>query len=363
MEYLYECPTNLRHYQARLLETLKTIKKICDDNHLIYFLFYGTLLGAVRHNGFIPWDDDVDVVMPRKDFDWLMLHAAEVIKGPYFLQTQESDVKCFYGGYAKLYDQNTIDAEKVWIDILPLDYLCRDAQKQYNKINRVQKLLFAKTYGEYTGQYRDIGEEEWTALRKEGKLYSRNYLCKELHKLMVDKNGEETKYCAVLARYYPNFRNMVIFEDDMFAGEEEHYFENELFRIPTRFDACLERMYGKNYMDPPSVLKRVPKHILRKPHSYKGGFSECTYQKESGYIKIRGWFIPKVKKVEIWDEKGKLCEANIGIMREDVWRNYPEYNIKDSGWQYEGNVKKGLFKIYLKIIFEDGDENIVTGRL
>lgn len=358
-----ECLTNLRQYQAKLLQALKFIKEICDEGSLTYFLFYGTLLGAVRHNGFIPWDDDADVAMPRKDYDWLIAHANEVIKEPYFLHTQESDENVFYGGYAKLYDKSTMDTEKVWIDILPLDYLGEDAQKQFSNINKVQKLLFAKTYGKYADQYRDMGRKEWAALQKEGRFYSRDSLCKKLHKLMVGENGEETKCCAILGRYYYSFDNMAVFDNDMFGGGEEHYFENELFRVPKRFDACLERIYGKNYMDLPGVLKRVPKHILRNPHSYKGGFSECTYQKESGYIKIRGWFIPKVKKIEIWDEKGKLCEANIGIMREDVWRNYPEYNIKDSGWQYEGSVKRGLSEIYLKVIFEDGDENIVTRRL
>lgn len=329
---------------------------------MTYFLFYGTLLDAIRHNGFVPWDDDADVAMPREDYDWLIMHAAEVIKEPYFLQTPESDEKCFYGGYAKLYDNSTINTKKVWIDILPLDYLSEDPRKQYSRINKVQKLLFAKTYGEYTDQYRDIGYKEWASLRKEGKLYSRKCLCKKLHKLMSGKNREKAKYCAVLARYYTGFGNMVLFDNNMFDDGEEHCFENELFRVPRRFDACLERMYGENYMELPSVLKRVPKHISCEPHRYQG-FSECTYQKESGYIKIRGWFIPKVKKIEIWEEKGKLGEANIGIMREDVWRNYPEYGIKDSGWQYEGRVKKGLSEIYLKVMFENGSEKIIMRRL
>lgn len=360
---LYERPSDLRAYQVRLLTILRMLKKICDDNGLKYFLFYGTLLGAIRHNGFIPWDDDVDVVMPRKDFDWLIAHISEVVQEPYLLQTQESNEKCFYGGYAKLFDQSTINAEEAWIDILPIDCLDEDAPEQYCRIKRVQKLLLAKTYGKVMNQYRGIEKEEWEELRREEKSYSRNFLCSKLHKIMTGAEDKETKYCAVLARYYTEFDDIIVFERDMFDIGEEHVFENELFRIPKRFGICLERMYGEKYMDLPSAFRRIPKHFSRSSHSYQGGFSQCAYQKEAGYISMRGWFIPRVKKIEIWEEYSKLGEADIGLLREDVWRNYPEYDIRDSGWQFEGNVGKELSEIYLKVTFEDGSEEVVARRL
>lgn len=363
MEDLYECPSELKKYQAKLLEILYNLKDICHNNHLRYFLFYGTLLGAVRHNGFIPWDDDVDVVMPREDYDWLIMHAAQAVNAPYYLQIPENDETCFFGGYAKLYDGRTNNGDRAWIDILPLDRVGGDLRKRYHEINRVQKLLLAKTYGKAMDQYRGIEKEEWEELRREEKSYSRNFLCNKLHRLMTSAEDEETKYCAVLARYYTDFDDIIIFERDMFDMGEEHVFEHELFRIPKGFDICLERMYGERYMDLPSVFKRIPKYFSRSSRSYQGGFSQCAYQKEAGHINMRGWFIPRVKKIEIWEEYSKLGEADIGILREDVWRNYPEYDIKDSGWQFEGYVGKELSEIYLKVMFEDGSEEVVARGL
>ena len=59
----------VKKLQGVLLEMLTVIDKVCDENGLKYYLIYGTLLGALRHGGFIPWDDDADIVMPREDFE------------------------------------------------------------------------------------------------------------------------------------------------------------------------------------------------------------------------------------------------------------------------------------------------------
>ena len=72
------------------LDLLLEFDKLCKEYSLTYFLMHGTLLGAVRHKGFVPWDDDIDVVMPRKDYD-KFLALADTIKEPYFLQTPITD--------------------------------------------------------------------------------------------------------------------------------------------------------------------------------------------------------------------------------------------------------------------------------
>lgn len=110
------------------LELLDEFKNFCDANHLRFYLFGGTLLGAIRHGGFIPWDDDIDVCMPRKDYDeFLKLYKGN---NKYFLQTTETDKYYFYH-FAKLMKKNTlyaefftqkIKAEKgIFIDIFPIN--------------------------------------------------------------------------------------------------------------------------------------------------------------------------------------------------------------------------------------------------
>ena len=67
----------LRQMQEGALNILKKLDGICREQGLRYFLFYGTLIGAIRHKGFIPWDDDLDVAMPRPDFDLSLIHISE----------------------------------------------------------------------------------------------------------------------------------------------------------------------------------------------------------------------------------------------------------------------------------------------
>ena len=74
-----------------LLRILKIVDFICKENNLIYWLDYGTLLGAVRHKGFIPWDDDIDIAMPRKSYDALIAMADDVFPQDLFVQSKESD--------------------------------------------------------------------------------------------------------------------------------------------------------------------------------------------------------------------------------------------------------------------------------
>lgn len=88
------------------LDLLIQFDKICKKHGLIYFLIGGTLLGAVRHHGFIPWDDDLDVAMPRKDYD-LLMQLKDEFSEPYFLQTPYTDE-----GYYYSYNKNPLDVYK-----------------------------------------------------------------------------------------------------------------------------------------------------------------------------------------------------------------------------------------------------------
>ena len=73
---------NIRDFQLRSVSVLEAVDKVCEEHGLRYFIVDGSLLGAVRHKGFIPWDDDIDIAMPREDYDKLIEHAEEWIPKP-----------------------------------------------------------------------------------------------------------------------------------------------------------------------------------------------------------------------------------------------------------------------------------------
>ena len=88
---MYSEDKNVAGAQKIMLDILLTVHKICAEHQLTYFLIAGTLLGAIRHRGFIPWDDDMDIAMPRKDFNKFLEIAPKCLPGNMFLQTRETD--------------------------------------------------------------------------------------------------------------------------------------------------------------------------------------------------------------------------------------------------------------------------------
>lgn len=121
---------DLKEFHQILLEILIEFDRICRENKLKYSLAYGTLLGAVRHKGFIPWDDDVDVLMPREDFEKFCHLGKEEISNKFFLQTNETEKEYPYN-IARLRKNNTTMIYEKWqragfhqgiyIDIYPCD--------------------------------------------------------------------------------------------------------------------------------------------------------------------------------------------------------------------------------------------------
>jgi lipopolysaccharide cholinephosphotransferase len=110
------------------VKVLDKFDQICKENNFRYSIYYGTLIGAVRHQGFIPWDDDVDVIMPREDYEKLM--AMQYDDGNYEIKNY-SYTKDYFYPFAKMIDKNTLLIEKhrceknmgVYIDIFPCDYV------------------------------------------------------------------------------------------------------------------------------------------------------------------------------------------------------------------------------------------------
>ena len=130
---------DLRKAQLLMLKILKEIHNICVKNNIKYFLSDGTLIGAIRHNGFIPWDDDLDIGMLREDYEKFCSIAQEELPEEFVLQTQKTD-KGYGLQFGKVILKNTIWIEKVakntkrdysglYIDIFPYDKIPEDKRR------------------------------------------------------------------------------------------------------------------------------------------------------------------------------------------------------------------------------------------
>ena len=113
----------IRPLQLRILEILLAVDKVCREHGLRYYLWAGTLLGAIRHKGFIPWDDDVDICMPRADYDTLMAHAKEWLPAPYEAMSAETNGK-YPGSFGKIIDSSTTLIERAHYAYLSGIYIC-----------------------------------------------------------------------------------------------------------------------------------------------------------------------------------------------------------------------------------------------
>lgn len=147
---------SLTELQSRLLEMLKWYHAFCRKHDLQYYALGGTMLGAARHQGFIPWDDDIDVGMPRADYDRFLSLMKEEDTGCFRAESPDDGRRDFIYGYAKLYDTRTTLIEKarrnvkrgIYMDIFPLDGAGQseeDARTVFDPVFRKYQMVVAKT--------------------------------------------------------------------------------------------------------------------------------------------------------------------------------------------------------------------------
>lgn len=148
-----------REVQQRLLEMLLVIDDVCKKHGLRYYLIAGTMLGAVRHHGFVPWDDDADVALPRPDYEKLLEHADEWFPEQYELVNEKKDIMYPYL-FSRLQDARTTYILRrnfnfvggLPIDIFPIDGMTDNKWARaihYAKYNFIKKLLYFSTVNPY----------------------------------------------------------------------------------------------------------------------------------------------------------------------------------------------------------------------
>ena len=248
--------------QAIELEMFKHFISLCEELDLRYYVLGGTLLGAVRHNGFIPWDDDIDVGMPREDYDVFMEKAGVQLHEGLFLQNHNTE-KMYHSNAAKIRNSSTTYIETgvchldinhgVFIDIFPLDnYPCKRFEKFCFNVKR--KILSVRI------NTMSIHEENWM---KHLLRLSLNLIYPTLYHAV---NKREDLYRSV-----PPSR-LLINHSGMWGEKEiipaEWYgegctleFEGIRVKAPKEYQKWLEQVYG-DYMQLPPEEKRVTHHMV-----------------------------------------------------------------------------------------------------
>ena len=243
------------------LDILIEFDRICKKHGLKYFLMCGTLLGAIRHKGFIPWDDDIDVAMPRDDFNKLNTLQDE-FKHPFFLQTPLTD-KEFAGSHTCIRNTNTsaispiIRFQKMnhglFIDVFALDHFVPEgAEERFAEINQLN--IENGTFMRLTNP--ELNEKN----RERVKNYHRDHIAdyKKIHEIASKFNNQETEKLAILTWTAEPLEQNVWDAKD-FDESEDVEFEGYRFPAPAGYRNILTQLFG-NYMEFPPVEKRGAQH-------------------------------------------------------------------------------------------------------
>ena len=280
---------DIRKTQLVELQILKEFKRICAENNLRYFAIGGTCIGAIRHQGFIPWDDDIDVAMPYEDYRKFLSIANNELRSPYELYDPRISEHWRFN-FIKVHDTSTTFVEDncklykdryagVYIDIMPICGLPKGRIGQWLSKHDVDWKLFlnenahtdASDHPKITGKllfafirrHQDSGEFDYYAklIEKKYGIYKFNH---------SDRVIFAWRRCRSIINRHWNYESVFYYED--FSDSVEVPFEDTTISVPKGYDRYLRMDFG-DYMTLPPEAKQVPHHKidiydLEKPYVY-----------------------------------------------------------------------------------------------
>jgi lipopolysaccharide cholinephosphotransferase len=296
----YETPESLKKVWRVEMDLLQKLLDVCRQMGLTCWVDGGTMLGTVRHKGFIPWDDDIDVIMPRKDYDRLLHESDGYFEAPYFLQSAYSDID-YFRGHAQLRNSNTAAIrpadsfqpfnQGIFIDICPLDDAPDDIAVRKDLIRRSHKI------------FRYLRSKN-TAIIASGRLtlIFRKIKCRidvkrhgwaNIYKRAEDilRSASSTGKCTKIAQMSFSGDDLMM-DRDIFADTIWMDFEDMKVPVPVGYDRFLTIQYG-DYMTPVRDMSYHGELIFDTEHSYKELLPEVRRQyRKSAFRRL----IKKIKK-------------------------------------------------------------------
>ena len=262
----------MNELQQRQLNLLKEFIKVCDKHNLKWFLIGGSTLGAIRHKGFIPWDDDIDLGMPRDDYDKFMELQYEFEETPYFIQNFKSD-PCYIYNYGKLRDSSTTFIENfyknhrinhgIWLDIFPIDGISMEMVEPKKLAKKIRFIWFQVWLSYLPALRRKVRKETWfkdILLNIVAGLfyifdiahYRNKRVERYIRKIPFDK--------AVMAANCFGFNmSKEAMDANIFRETIKVPFEDIEVNVVKDYDTYLRNIYGE-YMTPPPENKQVGHH-------------------------------------------------------------------------------------------------------
>lgn len=246
-----------------LLDIMRDIDAYAGAHGIRYWLISGTLLGAIRHNGFIPWDDDIDIWMPRSDYDRFIKEYSH----KYFKVISSANDKAYPLDYAKVHDSRTYVHEEggdgnwgLSVDIFPVDGLpdIETAKSLFHKTKTFRRLIANQRFTYKARICKSNGLSKNLAIvvgRIIHPFIPLNALLLKIDKMMCRYDFDSTGYCGCLC-----WREL-IFKQSM-LNPVRHQFESDSFIIPEGYDDVLRIIFG-DYMQLPPVEQRVSNHGIK----------------------------------------------------------------------------------------------------
>lgn len=248
----------------------REIKRLCHKHHIKYFIIAGTLLGAVRHGGFIPWDDDMDIGMLREDYEKFLKVAKTELGEDFFLQTPETD-KSYGLPFAKILLKGTVlveatagsNAKKgIFVDVFPFDSVPDSDEGKENhdkKTYLYKRLLLAKLNYNVCGKNDYVKRAAYFVLKLMSAFYSHDKLVNKLESEITRYNNQKTEDIVNIGGAYGYKKETI--KADWVRDTVEIPFEDMTISAPVEYIKYLETFYG-DYMTPPPEDKRYNRHSV-----------------------------------------------------------------------------------------------------
>ncbi len=257
---------DIRELQVIAMDILKDISKVCREAGLRFYMAEGSLIGAIRHKGFIPWDDDIDLAMPREDYEKFLEIAQEKMGDKYRIQ-HHTTVEKYWSPFIKvrlitddpkfrqMHIAHLTEDNGPLIDIFPLDNVPR-ADSLGQRLNSQKIRMYRGMITRKLGciKSKDLPSR---AVKLLGVFWSLEGLHHRLERLHTKYNSPDNPYYVNWASYYPVQKET--FPKEAFGEPVFVPFEDFEMPVPSDYDTVLRTIYG-DYMTPPPEDKRVIKH-------------------------------------------------------------------------------------------------------